>query len=228
VHALSYSPAAANNVSNELEAKWEGKSPSPFDAKPKMFKAAATTEQQDYNRDLSTLKALNIIAKTTPFTAMSYRVSPIGSTPTLVDSGNLSMLGVGGDQFLHKPLFREAYYFTWDAAPLMLREGYGPGSGPNKYAVPDIPYLFTSKSGGDILNDSLFARKVTAFLFSLIAGDNEALLVQLVPRMNSVLMLAPYDYERMQDQILPKLKTLIHPDIELHVGVRRAKALPAA
>jgi hypothetical protein len=217
--AVQYASDDADAVIKDMQAKWGGKSPSPFDPKPKMFKVAASAEQQEYNRDLSTIKALSIISRSGWSGGFqSYRVSPIGSTPTLVDSANLSMLGVGADQYLRLLPGYHAFYVTWDAAPMSLGSYFGPG----KLSYPGVPYPFTSKSGGDILNTSLFSRRVTALLFSLLAPEHS---VSLLPRMNSVLIITTRDAEAMSP-ILDLLKKIISPIIEMHEGARREKALP--
>jgi hypothetical protein len=150
---LSYRGGDAAATIEQLQKKWAGKSPSPFDAKPKMFKVAADADQQAYNRDLSTLKALRTITGLTA--ARSFRVTAKGSTPALTDSENLSMLGIGGDQYLSVPPGFRAFYFTWDTAPNILAE-----IGLKTFRTAGIDYTFESKSGGEILNAALFARKI--------------------------------------------------------------------
>ncbi len=176
---LRYRADTADADTKALEAKWAGKSPSPLDAKAKMFKAASDTEQIDFNQDLSTLKSLKIIAGLSP--AVSFRVSAIGTTPALVDSCNLSMLGVGGDPYLVVPPDWRAYYFTWDAAPEVVQLNEAEGT----WLASGIDYPFTSKSGGDILNTVLAVRHLTVSLYQALEAAQRVVL----PRMNSILLL---------------------------------------
>ena len=176
---LRYRADTADADTKALEAKWAGKSPSPFDAKAKMFKAASDNEQIDFNQDLSTLKSLKIIAGLSP--AVSFRVSAIGTTPALVDSCNLSMLGVGGDAYLVVPPDWRAYYFTWDATPEVVQSNEAEGT----WLASGIDYPFTSKSGGDILNTVLAVRHLAVSLYQALEKGQRVVL----PRMNSILLL---------------------------------------
>ena len=179
---LAYGNTDAVKTLEGLQAKWAGKSPSPFDAKPKMFKNAAKQEEVAYNYDLSEIKALKIISGLT--NARSFRVSPKGVTPALTDSENLSMLGVGGDNYLLKyPGFR-AIYYTRDAAPDFLEVDTKSPTEP-KFRSPFIKYPFTSKSGGDILRAALFARMVA---YRAYLNQPEDATFVILPRMTSVLV----------------------------------------
>jgi hypothetical protein len=182
--SLQYACSEAEVVTELLKEKWEGRKPSIFDAKPKMFKEAKDDTEAEYNRDLSTLKAMRIIAGYTP--NISYRVSPKGSTPALTDSANLSMLGIGGDPYLVRPRGREAFYLTWTTTPNLLRQE----GEDSAWVTPRIHYPFYSKSGGDILNSVLWTRQITHELYQLLKGD-----CFVLPRMSSVLVLA--DPERV-------------------------------
>jgi hypothetical protein len=195
---IRYRVADVEKDTQKLQEKWHGQVPSPFDAKPKMFKQASSPEQLGFNQDLSALKAFKIIAAATP--SISFRVSPVGSTPALVDSTNLSMLGVGGDQYLVPPDGWKAFYFTWDQAPEIAVVS----SDGSKFKAKGIPYPFVSKSGGDILNSSLAARKLATGLYAFLAGERKVIL----PRLTSVLLLTdtlPFDPGTVQTEMLPDL-----------------------
>jgi hypothetical protein len=193
-----------------LEAKWKGLSPSPFDAKPKMIKSAATPTDLAFNRDLSTVKALKIVSGIT--TTKSFRVSPMGSTPALTDSENLSMLGIGGDQYLKPQQGHKAYYICWDQAQNLLEDVDGR---PNEFTVRGIRYPFVSKSGGEILNSVLFARLVATTAFRAFPPET---LTAVLPRMNSVLVVTG-----ASDVELEQVASMLHqrfPGLWLHAGAR--------
>lgn len=177
-----------------LKKKYEGKTPSIFDAKAKMVKSASTQGDMQFNMDLSTLKALKIASTITSF--RSFRVSPKGSTPALADSENLSTMGIGGDKYLNVPPGYKAWYVVWDFAPnLLLDAGKGPNGFPQFHALGNIQYPFESKSGGEMLNGVLFSRFITARLFSELALD---FTVTFIPRLTSVLMVTDAPVERVQ------------------------------
>jgi hypothetical protein len=159
-----------------------------------MFRAAVKGEEIEFNRDLSQLKALRIIAQAEPG-ANSYRVSPKGSTPALADFSNLSMLGVGADRYLRTHPSLNVFYLCWENAPQMVT----PVSG-NEFEAKEISdYRFTSNSGGDILNTVLYAR----YLMFQLAHDIKDLHTSFfLPRMNSLLVVAGETEAEMRD-ILP-------------------------
>lgn len=215
---LNYRMPDAEATVLQLSAKWEGKSPSPFDSKPRMFKMTATEEEIAFNRDLSTLKAMRIVAALT--FSRSYRVSPIGTTPALTDSQNLSMLGVGGDQYLAlNNEDRRAYYFCWDQAPERLT----PGEKPGLFTAESIPYPFESKTGGQILNATLFAREVAAFIYYCLPAHQ---IKVVLPRMNSVLLVT--DLVVKDDSELLKRVENYFPMVRMHRDSRPDPTLAAA
>ena len=178
---LRYRIADVQADTERLQEKWANKSPSPFDAKAKMIKTASKPEDLEFNRDLSTLKSLRIIPKVTP--GLSFRVSPKGSTPALVDSANLSMLGVGGDQYLWVSPNLNVAYLTWDLAPTMVEFNEA-----GEFNNSAIAYPFISKSGGDILNQALAVRMLTTAAYKVLStsgGDTTVVL----PRMTSLMMI---------------------------------------
>lgn len=208
---------------DELKKKWEGKSPSPFDAKAKMHKVAAPNEnlslpQIDFNMDLSTLKALKIVAGAT--SPRSFRVSPVKATPALTDSENLSMLGVGGDRFLRLLPGTKAYYFTWEQTPQVVE----PGEQANTFFESRIPAIeFESKSGGDILNEVIMSRLVTYLAFSNLDPETAK---AFLPRMHSVLLVTDARTEEIWD-IEEALTAQFGNAVRIEEGAR-GQAVPAA
>jgi hypothetical protein len=186
----------------KLQAEWPKDAKlNPFEPKVKMVKNAATDEEKKYNNILSTIKSLKIIAQFTP--QVSFRITPIGSTPAFADSRNISMIGIGGDKYLRTLPDLKPFYIHWapGSSPQIVMYNAEiidslvlgapsphPPSDPRgaKLTAPGIPYAFFSKSGGEILNEALFARKVMAEVFA--AHDITAETCIMIPRMNSVLV----------------------------------------
>ena len=218
---LNPSPLIRYRVNNAeatmgvLRARWETRDPSVFGAAPKMFKVASTELELEYNRDLSTLKALKTIAAQAP--SRSFRVSPIGATPALVDNQNLSMLGTGGDAFLDIPDGFNAYYYTWEAPPYLLEDVNG-----GKFKYPGLSYEFESKSGGEILNHVLFARRLAALLYRSFCSDP----VEVLPRMNSVLLVTPAAPYVVREHAATCSEVIAPGVVQLHENRRQTKTLP--
>ncbi len=187
---ISYRGEDATKKAEQLQAKWVGKSPSPFDPKPKMFKTAASPEQAEFNRDLSTVKALRTIQGMS--VARSFRVSAMGSTPALTDSANLSMLGIGGDQYLAVPPGFSAHYYSWDTAPGMAVEDE---TSPKQFHAAGVTgYRFESKSGNaDVLNAALYARFLAFIAYTELATDAPDASTAVLPRMGSLLVVTNAD-----------------------------------
>jgi hypothetical protein len=166
----------------------------PFAPKQKMIKAAVNDEQKQFNEMLSTLRALNIITQFTP--QISFRVSPKGSTPAFADSRNISMIGMGGDKYLKTLTHLKTFYIMWDVVPAMayykppdaapIAPGQMPDAAFGTFMAESIPYPFVSKSGGAVLQEVLFARKVMTEVFKGCDITKETCI--MVPRMNSILV----------------------------------------
>lgn len=217
---FAYAAPEAIKCLSEMEAKWTDKKVdvTPFTPKAKMFKQAGTDFEKEFNVDLSSIKALNIIKGFTPLN--SFRVSPKGSTPALVDSRNLSMLGIGGDRFVKTMQGWRVDYFVWQKAPrvidlvkVLVPDALAPST--LRFRAEGIPYCFESKSGGDILNDVLFARKVAATIYFLSVTANFHTII--LPRLNSVLVVSP---EGNQTQLMFEHLRRQFP-LELHEGQRK-------
>jgi hypothetical protein len=227
---MAYLTKDAEDEIEKLKASWPKDAKlSPFEPKAKMVKNAATDEEKQHNNILSTIKSLKIISQFTP--QVSFRVSPIGSTPAFADSRNISMIGAGGDKYLRTLPNLKPFYIHW-----------APGSTPgitqsvktvqgdinNPVIVPDpsgtqiiaagIPYPFFSKSGGDILNEVLFARMIMAEVFA--AHDITAEMCIMIPRMNSVLIVTDQNGLHLK-RAFENLKAKF-PLLELAEGVRSA------
>lgn len=199
----------------------------PFEPKAKMFKTGqaepASEEQQKYNTAVSALRALQLIAKFSP--EVSFRVSPKGSTPAFADSMNLSMIGEGGDKYLKTLPTLAVWYLTWSSTPRLAY--YKPTRMPShepppphpegmEFQVPDIPYPFYSKSGGEILQDVLFVRKLMYEIVRDVDITNEN--CTMVPRMNSILIVADKHGTSLK-RVVERLKTE-YPMLGLTEGAR--------
>lgn len=161
----------------------------PFVPGGKMIKQAAAFEEIAYNNILSMQRAKKIIEEFSGGT--SFRVSPKGSTPAFADSKNLSMIGVGGDKYLRTLSTLSPYYLTWEITPKMaevIPDPLGMRKEPGLvFAAPGIPYPFVSKSGGEILQEVLFARRIMYEIFQGV-DITQKQCIQL-PRINSVLVI---------------------------------------
>jgi hypothetical protein len=191
---MFYMTGDAQKEMDRIKADWQLKQfkSDPFAPKARMHKAMVTDEEKQFNNVLSTLRALRIITQFTP--QISFRVSPKGSTPAFADSRNISMIGMGGDKYLRTLPELKTYYLTWEAPPMMafpagMREVDGkPGV---VFNAEEIPYEFLSKSGGEIIQEVLFARKLIYEIFRGVDTTKETCI--MIPRVNSVLIVAGVD-----------------------------------
>jgi hypothetical protein len=219
---MAYLTAEAEKDMEALKAAWPKDAKlNPFEPKVKMVKNAASDEEKKYNNILSTIKSLKIISAFTP--QVSFRVSPLGSTPAFADSRNISMIGIGGDKYLRTLPDLKPFYIHWTpgAAPEMAKRVVEVSGGfDNPAAVgfraEGIPYTFHSKSGGDILQEVLFARKIMAEVFA--AHDITAEMCIMIPRMNSVLVVTN-QYGLHLKKAFEKL-VAEYPVLELSEGTR--------
>lgn len=193
----------------------------PFAPKAKMIKIAeaATDEQKRYNQAVSTLRALRIITQFTP--QISFRVSPKGSTPAFADSRNISMIGMGGDKYLKTLQSLKTFYIMWDHVPQMATlSGVETPPGADKpvaaFDAPPIPYKFYSKSGGEILQEVLFARKIMYEIFRHVDTTKETCI--MIPRINSVLIVGDVAGENLR-KAFERLKEQ-YPVVQLIEGQR--------
>lgn len=192
---MHYLTGDAEREIERIKEDWKTKQyqTDPFAPKVKMHKAAVTDEEKLFNNVLSTIRALRIITQFTP--KISFRVSPKGSTPAFADSRNISMIGVGGDRYLRTIPALNTFYLTWDSVPLMALPGgiqdMGEGKRGVVFKAEGIPYDFVSKSGGEILQEVLFARKLMYEIFRGVDTTKETCL--MIPRVSSVLIVANVD-----------------------------------
>jgi hypothetical protein len=185
---MFYMTGDAKKEIDRLKSEWPKEwKLDPFAPKAKMVKQAdaITEEQRQYNAVLSTIRALHIISQFTP--QVSFRVSPKGSTPAFADSRNISMIGMGGDKYLKTLPSLKTYYITWDSVPVMAVP-VGQETTGVKFDAAGVPYPFISKSGGQVLQDVLFARKIMYEIFKGVNITQETCI--MVPRMNSILIVA--------------------------------------
>ncbi len=214
---MAYQARDAEKDIELLKEQWKDSKRSPFEPKARMVKEAATEEDEKYNHDLSTLRSLKIIAAFTP--QVSFRVSPKGSTPALADSNNISMLGIGADKYLRVLPGLRAFYVCWEpgSCPQMARhQAIGVTETANQFIADDIPYAFESKSGGEILQDVLFARKLVCDIFAGHDVMQETCI--LIPRMNSILAVVDERGEHLR-QVFAGLSPK-YPMLSLVEGIR--------
>lgn len=187
----------------------------PFDPKAKMRKDATTDIQREYNTDLSAIKALNILAAFNP--TVSFRVSPKGSTPAFADSRNFSMIGQGGDQFIRVKGDCKLWFITWQPGetPNVLKPQEDGG-----FKTEGIEYPFYSKSGGEILNEVLFARGLATTFYSTLMRGEAMEDTAIMPRMNSLMIIAnSAQSDNVKDTYGWILK--VYPFLKLHEGKRQ-------
>jgi hypothetical protein len=181
---MAYQARDAEADIQRLQDEWPKESKlRPFEPKAKMAKDASTEEEKRYNLTLSTLRSLRIISGFTP--QISFRVSPKGSTPALADSNNISSLGIGADRYLKTLPGLRAFYISWAPGTGAIMAFIPAGCSDHvTFQADGIPYLFRSTSGGDILQQVLFSRKVAYEVF--LAHDGKEACI-ILPRMSSVL-----------------------------------------
>jgi hypothetical protein len=216
---MVYLTEDATKEMDALKAAWPKDAKlNPFEPKAKMVKNAASDEERQHNNILSTLKSLKIISQFTP--QVSFRISPLGATPAFADSRNVSMIGVGGDKYLRTLPDLQPFYIHWEpgSTPQIakLRTDITVLNGAMGFGAEGIPYVFFSKSGGDILQEVLFARKIMAEVFA--AHDITAEMCIMIPRMSSVLVVTRKDGAHLK-AAFEKLKVQ-YPVLELSEGTR--------
>jgi len=221
---MAYMTKDAEDEIEKLKAAWPKEAKlNPFEPKARMVKLAATDEERQHNNILSTLKSLKIISQFTP--QISFRVSPLGSTPAFADSRNISMIGIGGDKYLKTLQNLKPFYIHWapGSSPQMAHNVVDAtghiipnDTGALQLKAEGIPYPFFSKSGGDILTDVLFTRKIMAEVFA--AHDITAEMCIMIPRMNSVLIVTDQNGLHLK-KAFENLKARF-PMLELAEGAR--------
>jgi hypothetical protein len=218
---MFYMTGDAQKEIDRLKDEWKKRNAKldPFAPKVKMIKQAeaVTDEQKDYNAVLSTLRALRIITQFTP--QISFRVSPKGSTPAFADSRNISMIGMGGDKYLKTLPTLKTFYITWDSVPQMAlptRTELIDGKPGIVFFAPDIPYEFKSRSGGEILQEVLFARRLMYEVFKGVNTTKEVCI--MIPRINSLLLVADVAGESIRSTF--ELLKQRYPMIQLVEGQR--------
>jgi hypothetical protein len=212
---LHYDGGNVQDQIDKIVKKWEKYSVTPLSKGAKLILNAWQPQDLDFNKDLGTVKSLKTISGIAP--GISFRVSPKGSTPAFADSQNFSMIGSGGDRYV-KVKYPELriWYVTWK-----------PGSTPpaakpqpdGTFSVEGINYPFHSKSGGSVLNEAIFSRGVAfSFWSGLYTGSEDGASILVLPRMNSVMVVAA-NYQLVYD-IFNILKTE-YPMLELVDGERK-------
>jgi hypothetical protein len=224
-NGMAYQSGDAEKEISRMKEEWPKDAKlDPFASKAKMVKQAevVTEEQKRYNTAVSSLRALRLIAGFSP--QVSFRVSPKGRTPAFADSQNLSMIGEGGDKYLRTLPSLAVWYVTWSAVPTMayykptdsIDAPTSPNSEGMEFCSSEIPYSFFSKSGGDVLQDVLFARKLMYEIVRDVDISQEN--CTLIPRMNSILVVAD-KYATSLKRVVERLK-IAYPMLTLVEGAR--------
>ncbi len=198
-----------------LKESWKHPKLDPFAPKAKKIKEAKTTDEQKFNNLISRVRAVNLIAQFDG--QVSFRVSPRSTTPAFADSRNLSMIGVGGDKYLRTFPNLKPFYISWQPGTtprIVVVTGTSPEG--TVLETEGIPYSFVSKSGGDVLNEVLFSRKVMYEIFRDFDITKETCI--MIPRMNSVLIVTAVDGEHIK-KTFERLK-MVYPVLELYEGAR--------
>jgi hypothetical protein len=218
---MFYMTGDAQKEMDRIKDDWKRKPHTldPFAPKAKQIKfaEAITEEQKEFNNVLSTLRALRIITQFTP--QISFRVSPKGSTPAFADSRNISMIGLGGDKFLKTMPTLKPFYITWDTVPMMAMPAgtqLVDGKPAVVFRAEDIPYEFVSKSGGEILQEVLFARRLMYEIFLSVDTTKETCI--MVPRINSLLVVADVSGTSLRKAF--EILKIRYPMLQLSEGVR--------
>ena len=126
------------------------------------------------------------------------------------------MIGSGGDKYV-KVKYPELriWYITWkpgSTPPVAKQQPDG------TFRVDGIPYPFHSKSGGGVLNETIFARGMAfSFWSGLYTGSEDGAAILVLPRMNSVMVVAE-NYQLVYD-VFNTLKTE-YPMLDLVDGAR--------
>lgn len=201
-----------------LQKKWSsrtdaaGKAFSPFAEKARKIGEPRTDPEREYNSDLSAVRALRIISDFSPH--VSFRVSPKGSTPAFADSRNISMIGQGGDRYLTLTEGLGVWYIVWGMPDLITQYD----AGINGFSVSGIPYVFHSKSGGEVLNEVLFSRKIAYAVYGTFVNVFVPLFV--LPRMNSVMVITEVGAGTSFLSSMFETLSRTHPTLELHKDAR--------
>jgi hypothetical protein len=92
--SLQYACSEAEVVTELLKEKWEGRKPSIFDAKPKMFKEAKDDTEAEYNRDLASSPGTHRISATASLRRARLRRSRTARTSPCSESAAIHTLSV--------------------------------------------------------------------------------------------------------------------------------------
>ena len=209
---MKYAVGDAQKELAGIKGSWKHPKLDPFAPKAKKIKEAKTTDEQKFNNLISQVRAVNLISQFDG--QVSFRVSPKGSTPAFADSRNLSMIGVGGDKYLRVFPNLKPFYIAW--APGTTPRIAKLDSGLNMFFADGIECWFTSKSGGEILNEVLFSRKIMYEVFRDFDITKETCI--MIPRMNSVLVVTAVEGDHIK-KTFERLKAQ-YPVLELYEGTR--------
>ena len=214
---MSYRIHDAKGELDVIKKGWKHPKLDPFAPKAKKLKEVKDSDEQKFNNVISQVRAVNLIAQFDGQT--SFRVTPMGSTPAFADSRNLSMIGVGGDKYLKTFPNLKPFYIAWavGSTPRLTKLDDGPGYPNGQWIWAEgIEYPFVSKSGGEILNEVLFSRKIMYEVFRDFDITKETCI--MIPRMNSVLVVTQVGGDHIKETF-ERLKA-VYPMLELYEGAR--------
>lgn len=147
-------------------------------------------KKASYNGEERWDRAVTFIKTNVPAAigAPSFRITPLGSTPAMIDNYNLSTMGPYVDEYLlcSQPLIKQLFV-QWEQAQTFLMQTE---DGAFIFEGGDRPYR--SKSGGEILADSIVSRKITSAVLGHAYLNDQV--VGVVPRLKSVLILGTQDF----------------------------------
>lgn len=225
---MQYAVTDAQKELAGIKGSWKHPKLDPFAPKSKKIKDAKSDDEKKFNNIISRVRAVNLIAQFDG--QVSFRVSPKGGTPAFADSRNLSMIGVGGDKYLRTFPNLKPFYIAWQpgTTPRIVAVEHEnmpaitPGAinergvGTTVLIAEGISYYFYSRSGGDILNEVLFSRKIMYEVFRDFDITKETCI--MIPRMNSVLVVTAVDGDHIK-KTFERLKA-VYPVLELYEGAR--------
>lgn len=226
---IGYDIKAAQKDLDEAKSSWpKTASMDPFKPGATMVKQASDTEGLAYNTILSMQRCIKIVSAFEGGT--SFRVSPKGSTPAFADSKNLSMIGTGGDKYLRTMTNLCPYYFTWESAHTMAVHTSN-ALDPAKpgtiiaaiFEAPGIPYSFASKSGGEVLQEVLFARYLVKRVFKAVDITQKQCIQ--IPRMNSLLVITQKPCPELTAEVAVLKEQ--YPGLQFWEGIRGDSTSPS-
>jgi hypothetical protein len=214
---LRFDAVPAIERAKAAQAKWADKTLKPYEAK-KAIKEPKTAEELEFNQDFILTNLAKKMAALGESTSASFRITPMGSTPALADSRNLSNLPVGADEYIIIPPGWVVFHITWETAPQVMLEENGTFRVCDGDATPQYP--FTSSSGGIILNQAIYSRMVMTAVQRGLSLQNTKATPVFVPRLSSLLVATNYATKDAIADIFKDFKVGRDSNITLSIGGR--------